>query len=202
MSGQAEPGSSVTVAFKVGGSVVETLTVNTLANGSWSATATTLGTQPDQSNIGYQISVTDAAGNLQTAPALTGSFILDKINPTVTITDNISGVASDNASVVHYTVTFSEAVTDFTAGDLVVTGGSVSNFAVSGSAYTFDVQAPDNSTTPINVNIAQGAAKDLAGNLSVAASATQLVDRVNPTVTITDNISGVASDNASVVTTR
>ncbi|MDF3153817.1 Ig-like domain-containing protein, partial [Mesorhizobium sp. XAP10] len=126
----------------------------------------------------------DAVGNLSVA-ATQAVQAVDTANPTVSIADDQPGTASDSDPVVGYTVTFSEAVTGFTAADLVVAGGTVSNFSGSGTTYTFDVTATDGSTADITVDIAAGAANDAVGNLSVAATqAVQAVDTANPTVSI------------------
>ena len=109
---------------------------------------------------------------------------VDTVNPTVSIADDQVGTASDSDNVVGYTVTFSESVTGFVEGDLSVSGGTVSNFAGSGTTYTFDVTADDDSTDNITVDIASGAAQDAAGNDSEAATqAVQAVDTENPTTT-------------------
>src|SRR4029079_12476993 len=124
----------------------------------------------------------DGVGNASVA-ATQSVQAVDTVNPTVSIADDQAGTASDTDPVVGYTVTFTEAVTGFTAGDLSVSGGTVSNFAGSGTTYTFDVTATDNSTSNITVDIAAGAAFDGVGNASVAATqSVQAVDTVNPTV--------------------
>ena len=50
------------------------------------------------------------------------SFVIDTIDPVVTIADDQSGIAFDGANTVEYTLTFSEAVQSVTEGDLTVTG--------------------------------------------------------------------------------
>src|SRR5204862_539607 len=95
---------------------------------------------------------------------------------------------------------FSEAVTGFTQADLVVSGGTISNFAGSGTTYTFDVTATDSSTANITVDIAASAATDAVGNVSIAATqSVQAVDTANPTVSIADDQPGTASDSDPVV---
>ena len=73
-----------------------------------------------------------------------------------------------NASPIPVTVTFSEAVTGFTAADIAVSNGAVSNFAGSGAVYTFDlIPAGDGVVT---ADIAAGVAVDAAGNGNTAAA--------------------------------
>jgi hypothetical protein len=82
----------------------------------------------------------------------------------------ISSTATDptNISPIPMTVTFSEDVTGFEASDVVVSNGAVSNFAGSGSVYTFDVTpgAPG----VVTVNVPAGVALDGANNGNEAAA--------------------------------
>jgi hypothetical protein len=97
-------------------------------------------------------------------------FMHETTKPTVTITsssgDSDSTVSSDTLS---YTATFSESVTGFVVGDITVTGtangGSpeASNFAGSGTTYTFDVVQGSSDGT-VSASIAAGVATDAAGN--------------------------------------
>ena len=102
----------------------------------------------------------------------TGSFTL-----TITVGDlptaNVSWAAgSEDALVrpgspVYLTATFSRPVSGFTVDDIIVANGTVSNFAGSGGAYTFDVTPSD--IGEVTVNIAAGAAEDADGNGNPAA---------------------------------
>ena|GEM_PF-3885305 len=106
----------------------------------------------------------DSAGNDNTAAAqLVRTF--DSVAPTTTI----ASAASDptNASPIAVTVTFSEPVSGFDAGDVAIGNGSVSNFAGSGASYSFDVTPSDQGT--VTVDVATGVAQDAAGNASSAA---------------------------------
>ena len=125
---------------------------------------------------------------------------VDTVNPSVVAADNQTGTASDTNAVVGYTITFSEAVTGFVVGDVVVAGGTVSNFAGSGTTYTFDVTATDNSTANITVNVAANIAADAVANgNTIMVEAVQGVDTVNPTLTITDDQASIVSDSDNTV---
>ena len=84
--------------------------------------------------------------------------------PTVTITSS-SGSSGDNTSsdILSYTVTFSLTTNDFTIGDITVTGSAnsgspeASNFAGSGTTYTFDVIRGSSDGT-VSVSVAAGKA--------------------------------------------
>ena len=94
----------------------------------------------------------------------------DSTSPTVTITSS-TGDSGDTVSdtTLSYTATFSESTSNFVVGDITVTGtanGSspaASNFAGSGTTYTFDVVKGSSDGT-VSVSVAAGKATDAAGN--------------------------------------
>jgi hypothetical protein len=96
--------------------------------------------------------------------------------PTVTITSS-TGDSGDTVSdtTLSFTATFSESVSNFVVGDITVTGtangGSpeASNFAGSGTTYTFDVVQGSSDGT-VSVSIATGVATDAAGNDNTASN--------------------------------
>ena len=144
--------------------------------------------------------LTDAAGNPNGAAAAAAQEV-DTKKPTLAIIDSIidsPDVAIDGETVT-FTFTFSqgassEDVTRFTASDIVVTGGAGGTFGGSGNEYTLEVTPFANSTSPITVKVAAGAAIDAVGNPNTAAGpVSQAVDTKVPTVTITDNKSGVTN---------
>jgi hypothetical protein len=111
--------------------------------------------------------------------------------PTVTITDDNGGTVYAGQNVT-FTFTFSEAVTGFTTGDVVVTGGTKGAFtATTALVYTLVVTPTDASTTQITVDVAAGVATSVATNNgnAVAVQRVQPVDTTHPTATITNNAS-------------
>jgi urease beta subunit len=103
----------------------------------------------------------------------------DTIAPTVTISDNVEGIATGDIT---YTFTFSEAVTGLTPEEITVTNGTKGTFtAVSGTEYTLVVTPNANFAGDLTVAVAAGAAIDGAGNPSNAAQSTQAVDTIAPT---------------------
>ena len=122
----------------------------------------------------------DEAGNTNTAAAQFGATY-DSVAPTL----QLSTVESDptNQTPIKVTATFSEDVTGFVLGDVVVGNGSASNFAGSGSSYSFDVTPADDGA--VTVDVAAAAAKDAAGNDSTAATQLSLTyDGTAPTVSL------------------
>ncbi|MEZ5658997.1 MAG: Ig-like domain-containing protein [Burkholderiaceae bacterium] len=137
--------------------------------------------------------VTDVAGNPN--PLGSGSQGYNTDRPTVTIAPTAGGVITPppNAAI-QYTITFSEAVTGLTLGDILVINGADSNLAGSGAVYTFDATPTANLEANMVVTIAAGGVQDLGGNDNLAgSSAPQPIDTLAPTLTITDNTAGTAT---------
>ena len=170
LSGQE---SSASVAYQVSSNSGE----------SWSSTSS------EQSDLGdgayqFRAEVSDAAGN--TATTNTIFLTVDTNAPTVTISDNNSGIAKSGQNV---TFTFSEAVSGFSDAAITVGNGSKGAFtAVSSSVYTLVVTPKASSTGNVTIDVAANAATDAAGNGNTApAQYTQAFDTVAPTITISDN---------------
>jgi hypothetical protein len=110
------------------------------------------------------------------------NFNFDNVAPTVSITS--ASNSTTNASPIAVTITFSESVTGFVAGDISITNGTPSGFTGTGTTYTVNI-APSGQGL-VTVAIAAGVAQDAAGNLSTAAtSLTRTFDNAAPTVSIT-----------------
>ena len=101
----------------------------------------------------------DALGN--TSYSLSSAIAgIDTSAPTVVMSSTLGDPT--NTTPIPVTVTFSESVTGFTASDILAVNGTVSNFAGSGAAYTFDLTPSANGL--VTANIAAGVAIDAAGN--------------------------------------
>ena len=128
----------------------------------------------------------------------------DTTAPTVTITSS-TGSSGDNVSdtTLSFTATFSEFTSNFVVGDITVTGtanGSspaASNFAGSGTTYTFDVVKGSSDGT-VSVSVAAGKATDVTGNdNTVSNTYTFTIDSTSPTVTITSSTGSSGSSTSS-----
>ena len=112
---------------------------------------------------------TEAAGNDNTV-SNTYALTIETISPTVTITSS-TGSSGDTVSdtTLSYTATFSESTSNFVVGDITVTGTAndsspaASNFAGSGTTYTFDVVKGSSDGT-VSVSVAADKATDASGN--------------------------------------
>jgi len=123
--------------------------------------------------------------------------------PSLSITDDEPGIATEAGGDVLFTFTFSENVTGFTASDIVVTGGTKGALSGSGSTYTMPVTPNKNSTTPIVVSVAANVAQDSSGNGNLPAMHQQPVDTQRAFITTwkTDN-DGPGNDHQVVIKTK
>jgi hypothetical protein len=138
---------------------------------------------------------TDLAGNNSQA---SGQLIVnyDITLPTVAITS--SAPATTNTSPIYITVTFSENVTGFSTGDILVTNGTASNLAGSGNSYTADITPTADGTVTVNINA--GVAIDAAGNGNTAATTLSLIfDTTGAIPTISSAYSNVTSQSPFTV---
>ncbi|WP_339608276.1 Ig-like domain-containing protein [uncultured Roseivirga sp.] len=125
--------------------------------------------------------VQDAATNGNTA-ATQFSITADLTSPTVTIT---STAADPINGAFLTTVTFNEAVTGFTLGDITVGNGVASNFA-STSATVYTALITPTIDGAVTVDVAANVAQDAATNGNTAATQFSITaDLTNPTVNIT-----------------
>jgi hypothetical protein len=140
-------------------------------------TGTPSGTEVSHLDDGeHTVSVTafDYWGNETT---VTNTFTVDTAGPSVVISS--TATSPTGTSPIPVKAEFSEAVTGFTAGDITVAKGSVSNFSGSGDTYTFDVTP--NGQGLVTVDVSADVAQDAAGNDNTAAtSLTRTYDSVGP----------------------
>src|SRR3989339_1160788 len=107
----------------------------------------------------------DLAGNAASAVTNT-SITYDNTVPSVIISGAPAVV--NTTTVFNVTATFSETVTGFAAGDIVVTNGSASNVLGAGAVYTFDVTP--SGVGDITINIPANVVQDLSANNNTAAT--------------------------------
>ena len=121
----------------------------------------------------------DTAGNQNTA-ATDLTRTADITPPSVTLASAAGNPVSGAFPV---TITFSESVTGFAAGDLSLTNATASEFAGSGTSYTVTITpAADGAVT---VGVPANVAQDAAGNQnSAATNLTRTADITPPSVTL------------------
>jgi Ca2+-binding RTX toxin-like protein len=91
----------------------------------------------------------------------------DVTPPTISISSALKTLNSSQITVI--TFTLSESTTNFVATDILVNGGTLSNFIGSGSTYTVTFTPTSNATTA-NVSVPSGAFTDAAGNTNADGS--------------------------------
>lgn len=86
----------------------------------------------------------------------------DTIPPTVTITSDRTTLGSGQTAAISFTV--SELPAGFSAGAVTVTGGTLTNFAGTGTAYTATFVPQANFVGTATIQVAAGAFTDASGN--------------------------------------
>ena len=131
---------------------------------------------------------------------------VDTTSPAIIITSTSGSTGSTIAdTTLNYTVTFSESVSNFTIGDITVTGtansGSpvASNFAGSGTTYTFDAVRGSSDGTVV-VSVAAGTSNDVSNNSNIASNTcTFTVDTVHPIPIITSSTDSNGSTVSALI---
>lgn len=136
----------------------------------------------------------DLAGNSSAASTSSDNSVrFDNVIPTVTIDQGTSQVDPTNVGPVVFDVHFSEKVTGFTGSDISFAGSTVGGALVAnvtdtgnGKDYTVSVTGMTGDGLVV-ASISAAAAKDLAGNNTLASTSTDNsvhFDNIAPTVTI------------------
>lgn len=171
--------------FVAGDITVSNGTISNFAGSGTTYTATFTPAQQGATTIQVLADAfTDAQANSNVASAVF-SWTYDSISPTMTITAaEVSDGDTSDDSTLSLTFTSSESTTNFVAGDITVTNGTISSFAGSGTTYTATFTPTAEGATTIDV--AAGAYTDAVGNNNLAA--TQFNWTYSTTVTATKSI--------------
>ncbi len=218
---QSDPTNAEPIHFTVVFSEVVTdfasgdVTLNGTAPGTLSKVITGSGTTYDVAVSGMTASGTviatlaagvthDAAGNASMASTSTDNSVMyDVTAPTVTIDQAATQSDPTNVDPIHFTVVFSEVVTDFAAGDVTINGTApgILTKVVTGSGATYDVAVSGmNDSGTVIATLAAGVTHDAAGNASMASTSTDntvMYDVTAPTVTI--NQAATQSDPTTAI---
>src|SRR5687768_3039905 len=148
----------------------------------------------------------DAAGNRTTSAPVTVTVGNDSTPPTVSINQAAAQADPTGASPISFTAVFSEAVSGFSAADVIIggTAGGTKSATVSGgpTSYTVAVSGMTTSGT-VTASIAAGAAQDAAGNNSSASTSSDnsvSFDAARPTVSINQAAAQADPTGASPIT--
>ncbi|WP_239231470.1 DUF4347 domain-containing protein, partial [Comamonas aquatica] len=144
---------------------------------------------------------TDAAGNAGGA-GVTPTLSFDALTPTLSITSNVSALKIGETATITFTFSEDPGSTftwDGNAGDVVVSGGTLS--AISGSGLTrtatFTPTAGIDSSTA-SITVAAGSYNDVAGNFGGAGTTPTLIfDTLAPSTTAVAFLFGVDTGSSS-----
>lgn len=174
-----------------------TLTNVSSADGgiTWTATFTPSSSINDATNLITldNTGVADLAGNAGSGTTDSANYAIDTVRPTATIVVADTNLAAGETSVV--TITFSEAVSGFTAADLTVANGTLSGLSSSDGGITWTATlTPTTSVTDTTnlITLDNTGVNDLSGNAGTGStnSNNYAIDTARPTATI------VVADNA------
>jgi len=132
----------------------------------------------------------NAFGDASTASTSTDNTVTyDTTGPSVTINQAATQNDPANTSPIHFTVHFSQAVTDFDSVDVMLSGTAGATTAVvSGSGQDYDVAVSGmTSDGTVIASVPAGGSHDAAGNANTASTSTDntvTYDTTVPTVTI------------------
>ncbi|MFM7207156.1 MAG: Ig-like domain-containing protein, partial [Planctomycetaceae bacterium] len=141
----------------------------------------------------------DAAGNPNTAGALTPSIPIDTQPPTITITTDRQVLRTLRTATI--TFTLSEPSTTFGREDVVVTGGTLTNFTGSGRTYTAVFTPVDNAMTTGTVAVAGNTFTDAAGNPNAAGALTppMTIDTIVPTIALASSAATLRAGQTALI---
>jgi hypothetical protein len=196
------PGNDATPPFSFSSTEAGTFSYAGSCTGATTAATTgtndiSFSTLSDGTYSDCTVTVTDATGNASSALNVP-TFVVDTTAPTVTLADGASSSVNSSVLPITVTATFSESVSDFTSDDVTLVNATLSNFAGSGTTYTFDVTPSAEGS--FTVDIATNIAHDAAGNGNTAATQdAHTYDNTKPAVEITAPTDG-SKTNATNVT--
>jgi hypothetical protein len=127
----------------------------------------------------------------------------DTIAPTVAVTANATSLSASKTATI--TFTLSESSSNFVVGDISVSGGTLSNFAGSGTTYSATFTPAPNSTANGVVSVASGVFTDSGGNANADGADTNnaislVVDTALPTIALsTSKSSLIAGESTTLI---
>ncbi|WP_160296950.1 tandem-95 repeat protein [Photobacterium halotolerans] len=204
-----KPGDTATISFTLSESSSDfaagdvDVTGGSLSNFTGSGISYSATFTPDANVTSGTIDIaadkfTDAAGNGNTVAA-TKTITVDTVLPTVTINSDKTALKSGETAAI--TFTLSESSSDFSAGDVIVAGGALTNFTGSGTSYSATFTPAANSTAGATIDVAANGFSDTAGNGNTAATQFMIsVDTIVPSVTINSDKSALKQGETANIT--
>ena len=155
---------------------------------------------------------TDAFGNSNVDGADSNNSLTLSIDtvipPTLILTSNITTLTTGDVAKLSFSL--SEPSTDFTASDITVSGGSLSDFSGSGTSYTATFTPNANSTSDGLISVASSTFSDLAGNPNTDGADldnsltltidTATADTKPPTIVLSSHTTSLSAGEAASIT--
>ena len=172
---------------------------------SWTGTFTPTADLEDATNAITlnNAGVYDIMGNAGTGTSLSPNYTIDTKRPTSMV--NLSDTALKAGETAVLTVSFSEAVTDFTLADISVASGALSNLSSADGGYTYTATFTPGAGIADDTNLIivnNTGVQDAAGNTGFgsALSPNYTVDTVRPTAAVTLSDDALVKGETAVVT--
>ena len=150
----------------------------------------------------------DASGNVNVDGSDLNNivtFAIDNVTPTISLSSSKSSLIAGDTAMLSFIL--SEVSSSFTASDIAVSGGTISNFSGSGTTYTAEFTPATNSILFGLVAVASGVFNDTFGNANLDGADTNntlslAIDTVAPTIALSTNkLSLIAGDTATLTFT-
>jgi len=195
--------NEVVNGFTVADLTVENGVLSNLSSGdggtTWTATLTPNASVTDSTNVitvDYT-GITDNAGNAGTGTDSSPNYAIDSVRPDLASSITISDTALKIGDTATVTITFTEAVSNFTTADITVPNGSLSNLSSGdgGIIWTATLTPTASITDSTNVlTLDMTGLVDLAGNVGTGTktSGNYAVDTVRPSLASSITISDTA----------
>ena len=182
-----------TISFASGGVSIgaNRVSVSNTAGNNWSASFT-LASSDTEGAVTYSIAYSDSSGNEGAAVTSgSGSVSFDKTRPVSSISNTqVGNGGAINVASIAFTFGLSDSTTEFSASDISVSGGTLSNFSGSGKDYSATFTSDGDGTKTIQ--IVRAAYTDAAGNVSWATGEFSFTyDGTFPTIDVSNMYSKI-----------
>jgi len=139
-------------------------------------------------------------GLANSASSLADALSIDTADPIVTITSDKAALKAGETATI--TFQLNKPSTDFTLDDILSAGGSLSNFAGSGSSYSATFTPAVSSTTSGGISVAASKYTDALGNPNIAGALPSAIkiDTVVPTIAITSSKTALKIGETATIT--
>ena len=198
--------ANAVTSVAISGSTVELALTKTITNDQAVTVAYTDTSSNDDSDVIQDSQGNDAASLSSTA--VTNNSTVKRTPPTVALKSDVSSLKAGETATL--TFTLSVPSSDFTASDITVSGGTLSNFAGSGTSYSAIFTPKGNSTRDAVISVASGVFSDSAGNTNqdgsdsnnslVLSVDTARKDTTPPNIAISSNLASLGKGDTPTIT--